>query len=101
MNWEKHADAQRRFFEHLIEGDQDGAEKHREFYDEYLSVMDLPESFYLETLQEVFQEHRLARGLMMHRGRLVRPEALTKTALMTIEGEKDDISGIGQTQAAH
>src|SRR5690606_35860610 len=101
MNWDQHVDAHWSFFEHLVEGDGDGAEKHREFYDEYLSVMDLTEEFYLQTLNDVFKEHRLARGKMVHRGRPVRPEAIRATALMTVEGERDDISGIGQTQAAH
>jgi len=101
MNWERHVDAQWRFFNHLVEGDGDGIEKHRGFYDEYLSVLDLTEEFYLQTIQRVFQEHHLARGIFEHRGRPVRPEAITDVALMTVEGEKDDISGIGQTQAAH
>lgn len=101
MNWESHVDAHWRFFNHLVGGDGDGIEKHRSFYDEYLSVLDLTEEFYLQTIQKVFQEHHLARGMFYHRGRLVNPEAVTKVALMTVEGEKDDISGIGQTQAAH
>ncbi len=101
MNWERHVNAQWRFFNHLIEGDGDNAEKHREFYDEYLSVLDLTEEFYLQTIQRVFQEHHLPRGVFRYRGRLVRPEAIRDVALMTVEGEKDDISGIGQTQAAH
>jgi poly(3-hydroxybutyrate) depolymerase len=84
-----------------VKGDGDSAEKHREFYDEYLSVMDLSEEFYIQTLTDVFQEYRLANGTMMHRGRVVDPGAITKTALLTVEGENDDISGIGQTQAAH
>ncbi|PWE18561.1 polyhydroxyalkanoate depolymerase [Marinicauda salina] len=101
MNFERHVDAHYKFFNHLVEGDGDSAEKHRGFYDEYLSVMDLTEEFYLQTIRDVFQEHRLARGEMVHRGRPVRPEAIADVALMTVEGEKDDISGIGQTQAAH
>jgi len=101
MNWERHVDAQHRFFDHLVEGDGDSAATHREFYDEYLSVLDLTEEFYLQTIQKVFQEHHLARGIFEHRGRLVNPEAIKDVALMTVEGERDDISGIGQTQAAH
>ncbi len=101
MNFDRHVDAHYRFFNHLIEGDGDNAEKHRGFYDEYLSVMDLTEEFYLQTIRDVFQEHKLARGLMTVRGRKVRPEAITDIALLTVEGENDDISGIGQTQAAH
>ena len=101
MNFDRHVDAHYRFFNHLIEGDGDSAEKHRGFYDEYLSVMDLTEEFYLQTIRDVFQEHKLARGLMTVRGRPVRPDAITDIALLTVEGENDDISGIGQTQAAH
>jgi poly(3-hydroxybutyrate) depolymerase len=101
MNWQRHVDAQWGFFNHLVKGDGDSADKHRAFYDEYLSVLDLTSEFYLQTITRVFQEHQLARGQYRHRGRLVRPEAITRTALMTVEGELDDISGIGQTQAAH
>lgn len=101
MNLSRHVDAHNDYFQNLIKGDGDSAQKHRDFYDEYLSVMDLTEEFYIQTLVEVFQEYSLARGLMMHRGRRVDPGAITKTALLTVEGENDDISGIGQTQAAH
>jgi poly(3-hydroxybutyrate) depolymerase len=102
MNWDKHVDAQARFFDHLVEGDDDSAEKHRAFYDEYLSVLDLPEEFYLQTITRVFREHHIARGIFRYRGdRVVDPAAIESVALMTVEGEKDDISGIGQTQAAH
>ncbi len=101
MNLTRHVDAHHDFYENLIRGDGDNAQKHREFYDEYLSVMDLSEEFYIQTLREVFQEYSIAKGTFEHRGRLVRPEAITKTALLTVEGENDDISGIGQTQAAH
>lgn len=101
MNRDRHVDAHWKFFNHLVEGDGDGIQKHREFYDEYLSVLDLSEEFYLQTIRRVFQEHHLATGQFYHRGRLVRPEAITDVALMTVEGERDDISGIGQTQAAH
>lgn len=102
MNWGRHVDAQWRFFNHLVEGDGDNAGKHREFYDEYLSVLDLTEEFYLQTILRVFQEHHLPRGIMQYRyERQIRPEKIRDVALMTVEGEKDDISGIGQTQAAH
>ena len=101
MNWGRHVDAQWRFFNHLVEGDGDSIDKHRSFYDEYLAVLDLTEEFYLQTIRRVFQEHHLARGLFRHRGHTVDPTAITDVALMTVEGEKDDISGIGQTQAAH
>ncbi len=101
MNWENHVSAHWNFFNHLIEGDGDNADKHRKFYDEYLSVLDLTEEFYLQTVRRIFQEHHLAKGIFHHRDRLVRPQAIRDVALMTVEGEKDDISGIGQTQAAH
>ncbi|MEX0645722.1 MAG: polyhydroxyalkanoate depolymerase [Parvularculaceae bacterium] len=101
MNSDRHLNAHYDYFTHLIEGDGDSADKHRHFYDEYLSVLDMTEEFYLQTIREVFQEHSIAKGKFMHRGRRVKPEAITDTGLLTIEGERDDISGIGQTQAAH
>lgn len=101
MNWSRHVDAHWDYFSDMVKGDGDSAAKHREFYDEYLSVLDLTEEFYLQTIRDVFQEHKLPRGLLQHRGQNVRPEAIRKVALMTVEGENDDISGIGQTQAAH
>ncbi len=101
MNQENHIDAHKKYFDSLVAGDGESAQKHRKFYDEYLSVLDLTEEFYLQTIEKVFQEHHLARGIFYHRDRLVRPEAIENTALITIEGELDDISGIGQTQAAH
>ncbi|MEQ9527161.1 MAG: polyhydroxyalkanoate depolymerase, partial [Parvibaculaceae bacterium] len=101
MNLDRHMDAHWNYFDHMVEGDGDSAEKHREFYDEYLSVMDMTAEFYLQTVDEVFVKHSLPKGEFSHRGKLVRPEAITKTALMTVEGEKDDISGVGQTRAAH
>jgi poly(3-hydroxybutyrate) depolymerase len=101
MNFDRHVDAHYNFFKHLVGGDGDNADKHRSFYDEYLSVMDLTEEFYISTIEDVFQKHLLAKGEMVCKGRTVRPEAITDVALMTVEGENDDISGIGQTQAAH
>ena len=101
MNSDRHLNAQYDYFQHLVEGDGDSADKHRTFYDEYLAVLDMTEECYLQTIRDVFQEHSLAKGTFMHRGRLVDPSAITDIALMTVEGEKDDISGIGQTQAAH
>jgi len=101
MNEDKHVDAHRRYFQDLVEGDGDGAQKHEEFYDEYLSVLDLSEEFYLQTIDIVFQQHLLPRGLLMHHGRKVDLTKITDIGLMTVEGEKDDISGVGQTQAAH
>lgn len=101
MNLERHREAHRSYFAHLVKGDGDNAEKHRDFYDEYLSVLDLTEEFYLQTVDIVFQKHLLPKGQLEHRGRLVRPDLITDIGLMTVEGELDDISGIGQTQAAH
>lgn len=101
MNEDKHIDAHRRYFDDLVSGDGDGAQKHEEFYDEYLSVLDLTEEFYLQTIDIVFQQHLLARGLLEHRGRRVELGAISDIGLMTVEGAKDDISGVGQTQAAH
>ena len=101
MNLEKHQDAHQRYFEQLVVGDEDSAEKHRVFYDEYLSVLDLTEEFYLQTVDIVFQKYLLPKGELTHRGRPVDPGKITDIALMTVEGELDDISGVGQTQAAH
>ncbi len=101
MNWDRHVESHMNYFNQLVEGDGDNAQKHREFYEEYLAVMDLPAEYYLQTIRVVFQEHLLPRGMMVHRDRLVRPEAIRRTALLTVEGEKDDISGPGQTQATH
>ena len=101
MNAEAHQSAHWRYFADLVKGDGDSAEKHREFYDEYLSVLDLSEEFYLQTVDEVFQRYLLPKGELEHRGRPVRLDAITDVALMSVEGENDDISGVGQTQAAH
>ncbi|MEM8985907.1 MAG: polyhydroxyalkanoate depolymerase [Pseudomonadota bacterium] len=101
MNSDRHIGAQYKYFEHLVQGDGESAQKHREFYDEYLAVLDLTEEFYVQTIDEVFQKFSLAKGVMVHRDRIVRTDAVKNVALMTVEGENDDISGIGQTQAAH
>ena len=101
MNEDKHVDAHRDYFGHLVSGDGDGAQKHEAFYDEYLSVLDLSEEFYLQTIDIVFQQHLLARGLLEHRGHRVDLTKITDIGLMTVEGGQDDISGVGQTQAAH
>src|SRR6185295_17713071 len=86
---------------HLVKNEGDSAEKHRDFYDEYLAVMDLTAEFYLDTIETVFVRHALPKGEMTWRGRRVDPAAIRRTALMTIEGEKDDITGLGQCRAAH
>ncbi|WP_371932795.1 polyhydroxyalkanoate depolymerase [Roseibium sp. MMSF_3544] len=101
MNLDRHVTAHREFFQHLVEGDGDSAEKHRDFYDEYLAVMDLTAEFYLQTVETVFIRHALPTGTMEHNGRLVDCSKITRTALLTVEGEKDDITGRGQTKAAH
>jgi poly(3-hydroxybutyrate) depolymerase len=101
MNLDRHLTAHRDLFHNLIRGDGDSADKHREFYDEFLAVMDLTAEYYLQTIKTVFLEHALPKGEMIHRGRRVDPEAIRRVALMTVEGEKDDIAGIGQTFAAH
>jgi poly(3-hydroxybutyrate) depolymerase len=101
MNLDKHQEAHRRYLAQLMSGDGDSADKHLEFYDEYLSVLDLTEEFYLQTVDVVFQRYLLPKGELEHRGRLVRPDLIEDIALLTVEGEYDDISGIGQTQAAH
>jgi poly(3-hydroxybutyrate) depolymerase len=101
MNRARHVAAHTDYFKHLVRGDGDPAQKHREFYDEYLAVMDLTAEFYLQTIDVVFQRHLLPRGEFEHRGQLVRLPAIRNTAVLTVEGEHDDISGIGQTQALH
>ena len=101
MNLDRHMTAHKDFYLNLVKNDGDSAEKHREFYDEYLAVMDLTAEFYLQTVETVFIEHALPKGTMLHKGRAVDPSAIRHTALFTVEGENDDISGVGQTRAAH
>ena len=101
MNPERHMKAHRDLYRSLVDGEDEDAEKHRIFYDEYMAVMDLTAEFYLQTVDRVFIHHDLPNGTYMHRGTLVDPGAITKTALLTIEGERDDISGVGQSEAAH
>jgi poly(3-hydroxybutyrate) depolymerase len=101
MNPARHADSHLRFYRDLARGQHREAAEHRLFYDEYNAVMDLPAEYYLDSVRIVFQQHLLPRGLWRVRGELVDPSAIRSAALMTIEGEKDDISGLGQTQAAH
>ncbi|MDB5072351.1 MAG: phaZ [Candidatus Eremiobacteraeota bacterium] len=101
MHPQRHAEAHWKIYEDLVRGDGESAQKRRAFYDEYLSVMDIPAEFYLQTVDEVFQRATLASGTMTWRGRRVEPAAIAKTALLTVEGELDDISAPGQTYAAH
>jgi poly(3-hydroxybutyrate) depolymerase len=101
MNLDRHLEAHRNLFQHLISGDGDSAQKHREFYDEYLAVMDLCAEYYLQTVETVFIRHALPKGYMTHHGIPIDPAVIRRVALMTVEGEHDDISGVGQTEAAH
>ncbi len=100
MNLGSHLISHWEMFKHLVVGDEEGAEATRKFYDEYLSVCDMTAEFYLQTVDVVFQRHLLPKGQLTHRGRRIDPKAIHDTALLAIEGERDDISGVGQTKAA-
>jgi polyhydroxyalkanoate depolymerase len=101
MNMDRHVKAHVDLFHNLAGGDVDKANQTKAFYDEYFAVLDLPAEFYLETVQWVFQDHQLPLGTLQYRGRTVNPKAIRKTALLTVEGERDDICAVGQTMAAH
>ncbi len=101
MNPDRHLSSHYDYFRDLIKGDDDSAESHRQFYDEYNAVLDMPAEYYLDTIRTVFQDFALVNGTWQVRGELVKPQDITDTALLTIEGELDDISGAGQTHAAH
>jgi poly(3-hydroxybutyrate) depolymerase len=101
MNVERHVGEHVKLFQNLVKGDDDSVTSHRKFYDEYLSVMDTPAEFYLQTVERVFQKHDLPDGNFVWRGQPVRPQAIKQTALLTVEGELDDISAAGQTIPAH
>ncbi len=101
MNPSRHFQSHWDFYQDLVRGDLDDAEAHREFYDEYNAVLDMPAEYYLDTVHIVFQEHALPRGIWHVAGKRVAPQDIKRTALLTIEGELDDISGLGQTEAAH
>lgn len=100
MNMKRHIGEHIKLFEHLVAGDEDSAEKHIKFYDEYLAVMDLPAEFYLQTIKQVFIDDSLPKGLFVSRGRLVKLNKIIKPALLVLEGELDDITGLEQTKAA-
>lgn len=100
MNLGRHAHSLIHLAGHLIAGEEEKASATREFYEEYFAMMDLPAEFYLQTVQNVFQEHHLPRGVMQYQDRTVKPEKIRHTALLTVEGERDDICSIGQTMAA-
>ncbi len=101
MNMDRHMSAHWDMFQHLVQGDGESAEKKQDFYDEYMAVMDLTAEFYLQTVDEVFVKHSLPKGELMHRGARVDLLAIRNCAIMTVEGENDDISGVGQTKATH
>ena len=101
MNADRHVSAHWDYYHHLRQGDGDSAATHRRFYDEYNAVLDMPAEYYLDTIRTVFQEFALPQGRWSVRGQLVRPQTIRQTALLTVEGELDDISGNGQTEAAH
>ena len=98
MNPDRHMSAHWDYYNQLVQNDGDSADAHRRFYDEYNAVLDMPAEYYLDTIRRVFQEFQLPKGRMFVREQWVRPEKITKTALFTIEGEHDDISGSGQTE---
>lgn len=100
MNLQSHLQSHWQMFRHLVEGDGESADASKAFYEEYRSVCDMTSEFYLQTIEHVFQKHSLPRGELLHRGVKVDPGAITDTALLAVEGERDDISGIGQTRAA-
>jgi len=100
MNLGAHLVSHWEMFRHLVEGDDESAENTKDFYEEYRSVADIDSAFYLQTIEVVFQKHLLPKGEMMHRGVLVDPGAISDVSIFAIEGERDDISGIGQTKAA-
>ncbi len=101
MNPDRHMRSHYDYFLDLVRGDEESADAHREFYDEYNAVLDMPAEYYLDTIRTVFQEFALVNGSWEVDGRLVRPQDIRHTALFTVEGELDDISGAGQTRAAH
>ncbi len=101
MNPDRHVSSHYDYYLSLIEGDTEDAEAHVRFYDEYNAVLDMAAEYYLETIRDVFQEFHLANGTWVIEGKPVRPQDIKGTALFTIEGELDDISGSGQTEAAH
>jgi poly(3-hydroxybutyrate) depolymerase len=101
MNPDRHATSHYDYFLDLIRGDEESAESHRQFYDEYNAVLDMPAEYYLDTIKTVFQDFALVNGTWEVAGELVRPQDIRTTSLLTIEGELDDIAGVGQTRAAH
>lgn len=101
MNMDRHVAQHRALYRHLVDGETDAADKIKDFYEEYFAVLDMTAEYYLETVDFVFQRTLLAKGELTHRGRAVDPSAIQRTALLTVEGERDDICAVGQTAAAH
>ena len=101
MNLGRHLDQHRAMFQYLVQGDQQSFQSIRSFYDEYFAVLDMPAEFYLQTIDVIFQRNLLAHGELQWRGQRVNPAAVTNSALLTVEGERDDVCGLGQTLAAH
>ena len=101
MNMERHVKAQMDLYKALAKGEHEQARTIKDFYDEYFAVLDMTAEFYLETVERVFQQHLLAKGQLDWKGRRVNPKAIRRTALFTVEGERDDICAVGQTMAAH
>ncbi|WP_095882896.1 polyhydroxyalkanoate depolymerase [Alloyangia mangrovi] len=101
MNMDRHRATHRRLYDHIVAGETEQARKIKEFYDEYFAVLDLTEEFYIETIERIFQKAELATGALTYRGRKVDPGKIRHTALLTVEGGRDDICGLGQTSAAH
>lgn len=101
MNMDRHRATHRKLYDHILAGETEKAHKIKEFYDEYFAVLDLTEAFYIETIERIFQRAELATGALSYRGRKVDPGKIRHTALLTVEGGRDDICGLGQTAAAH
>lgn len=101
MNMDRHRDAHRRLYRHLSKGEIEEARRIKDFYDEYFAVLDLTEEFYLETIERIFQRAELASGTFTYQDRVVDPGAIRHTALLTVEGGRDDICALGQTSVAH
>jgi poly(3-hydroxybutyrate) depolymerase len=101
MNMDRHVSAHKALYEHLAKNEYEQAETIKKFYDEYFAVLDLTAEFYLDTVRIVFQDAALAKGELTYRGKPVRPEKIKRTALLTVEGERDDVCALGQTAAAH
>ena len=101
MNHKSHMKKYAGFFQNLVNGEQEDADRFRAFYDEYMAVLDMPAEFYLETIERIFKNNEIANGTITYLGKPVDFDAITNTPLLTVEGANDDICGLGQTEAAH